>query len=187
MIEADSSPLSQTIIECLKYATTGDLPPNTKGGAFVHDPAMANEREVKAEVKLRFRNCNAERLVVTRKLQVTVKKGAASHTMKTLEHSLAYSDDKGEANKVRLLACKDLLPCTCSERSQQRRTLSTKCAELDEELPIQLGVSKAILENVIFCHQEDSNWPLSEPAALKKVSEGVDFYLYFSLNLITTT
>lgn len=31
-----------------------------------------------------------------------------------------------------------------------------------------LGVSKAILENVIFCHQEDSNWPLSEPSVLKK-------------------
>lgn len=26
-----------TIIECLKYATTGDLPPNSKGGAFVND------------------------------------------------------------------------------------------------------------------------------------------------------
>lgn len=29
-------------------------------------------------------------------------------------------------------------------------------------------MSKAILENVIFCHQEDSNWPLAEPAGLKK-------------------
>jgi AAA15 family ATPase/GTPase len=28
-----------TIIECLKYATTGLLPPNTgKGAAFIHDP-----------------------------------------------------------------------------------------------------------------------------------------------------
>lgn len=30
----------QTIVECLKYATTGDLPPNSKGGAFVHDPQV---------------------------------------------------------------------------------------------------------------------------------------------------
>jgi len=29
-----------TIIECLKYATTGDLPPNAKGGAFIHDPTV---------------------------------------------------------------------------------------------------------------------------------------------------
>jgi DNA repair protein RAD50 len=30
-----------TIIECLKYATTGDMPPNTKGGAFIHDPTVS--------------------------------------------------------------------------------------------------------------------------------------------------
>jgi hypothetical protein len=33
---------SKTIIECLKYATTGDLPPNSKGGAFIHDPKVRN-------------------------------------------------------------------------------------------------------------------------------------------------
>jgi DNA repair protein RAD50 len=32
-----------TIIECLKYATTGDLPPNSKGGAFIHDPKVTLE------------------------------------------------------------------------------------------------------------------------------------------------
>lgn len=46
--------------------------------------------------------------------------------------------------------------------------ISTKCAEIDAEIPQLLGVSKAVLENVIFCHQEDSYWPLAEPAALKK-------------------
>ena len=39
---------------------------------------------------------------------------------------------------------------------------------MDQEIPHLLGVSKAVLENVIFCHQEDSYWPLSEPATLKK-------------------
>lgn len=51
---------------------------------------------------------------------------------------------------------------------QKRNTISTKCSEMDEEVPLLLGVSRSILENVIFCHQEESNWPLSEPAALKK-------------------
>lgn len=31
----------QTIIECLKYATSGELPPGSKGGAFVHDPKVS--------------------------------------------------------------------------------------------------------------------------------------------------
>lgn len=39
---------------------------------------------------------------------------------------------------------------------------------MDSEIPQLLGVSKSVLENVIFCHQEDSYWPLAEPAALKR-------------------
>lgn len=39
---------------------------------------------------------------------------------------------------------------------------------MDAELPLHLGVPKAILENVIFCHQEESNWPFSESSILKK-------------------
>ena len=40
----------KTIIECLKYASTGEHPINTKGGAFVHDPKLARDFEVKARV-----------------------------------------------------------------------------------------------------------------------------------------
>lgn len=36
--------VAQTIIESLKYATTGDQPPNTKGGAFIHDPKVLKHR-----------------------------------------------------------------------------------------------------------------------------------------------
>lgn len=85
-----------TIIECLKYATTGDQPPNTRGGAFVHDPKMANEKEVKAQVKLRFHAANSTRMLVVRNLSVTVKKTGMA--MKTLESILALADsnvDKG--------------------------------------------------------------------------------------------
>ncbi|KAJ3356047.1 DNA repair protein rad50 [Entophlyctis luteolus] len=47
-------------------------------------------------------------------------------------------------------------------------SITSKCAELDAAIPEQLGVSRAILDSVIFCHQEESFWPLSEPATLKK-------------------
>ncbi|PCH40037.1 hypothetical protein WOLCODRAFT_162047 [Wolfiporia cocos MD-104 SS10] len=134
-----------TIIECLKYATTGDQPPNTRGGAFVHDPKMANEKEVKAQVKLRFHAANGNRMLAVRNLSVTMKKNGAL-TMKTLESILGLAD----------------------EQRGKRGAISTKCAEMDAEIPQLLGVSKAVLENVIFCHQEDSYWPLAEPSVLKK-------------------
>jgi DNA repair protein RAD50 len=78
----------QTIIECLKYATTGEQPPNTRGGAFVHDPKMAAEKEVKAQVKLRFRAANGNDMMITRNLSVTLKKSAGM-AMKTLESLLS--------------------------------------------------------------------------------------------------
>lgn len=90
-----------TIIECLKYATTGDQPPNTRGGAFVHDPKMANEKEVKAQVKLRFVSASGTRMLAVRNLSVTAKK-TSGLTMKTLEGILALADSNVEkGSKVR--------------------------------------------------------------------------------------
>jgi DNA repair protein RAD50 len=50
----------------------------------------------------------------------------------------------------------------------ERVSLSHKCSELDKQIPQLLGVTAPILEHVIFCHQEDSSWPLQEGAVLKK-------------------
>jgi len=140
-----------TIIECLNYITTGNMPPNTKGGAFVHDPKLVNEKDVKAQVRLRFRDAKKDRYNVVRNLQVTTKKGG-NLSMSTLEGILQF--DKEETDAV-------------GAKRKRNTTISSRCAEIDTEIPRLLGVSTSILENVIFCHQEDSNWPLSEPAKLK--------------------
>ncbi|EGC41331.1 DNA repair protein RAD50 [Histoplasma capsulatum var. duboisii H88] len=131
-----------TIIECLKYATTGDLPPNSKGGAFIHDPKLCGEKEVLAQVKLSFKSVSGARMVATRSLQLTVKK--TTRQQKTLEGQLLMVKD-GE-----------------------RTSISSRVAELDQIMPQYLGVSKAILDSVIFCHQDESLWPMSEPSVLKK-------------------
>ena len=46
-------------------------------------------------------------------------------------------------------------------------SMSSKCADVDKEMANLLGVSKAVLNNVIFCHQEESNWPLEDPKHVK--------------------
>ena len=132
-----------TIIECLKYATTGMQPPNSsKGGAFVHDPKLCGENEVMAQVKLSFRSSSGAKMVVTRSLQLSVKK--ATRSLKALEGNLLMVKD-GE-----------------------RTSISSRVAELDQIIPQYLGVSRAVLDNVIFCHQDESLWPMSEPSVLKK-------------------
>lgn len=58
-------------------------------------------------------------------------------------------------------------------RDGKKMSLSSKCGEIDREMISALGVSKPVLNNVIFCHQEDSNWPLSEGKALKEKFDSI--------------
>lgn len=134
-----------TIIESLKYAVTGSLPPGVKAGqSFVHDPKSIGQSSVKAAIKLRFNNTQGMSMVVSRSMEVAQKKTTAS--FKALDGTIRTQDrDTGE-----------------------RVTMSHKCTELDKTIPYYLGVSKPILEHVVFCHQEDSSWPLQEGAVLKK-------------------
>lgn len=67
--------------------------------------------------------------MVTRSLQLTQTK--AKQTLKTLESLLA----------------------TVDPASGEQVSISSRCAQLDNEMPFHLGVSKAVLQNVIFCHQ----------------------------------
>ncbi|THW24405.1 hypothetical protein D6D24_00051 [Aureobasidium pullulans] len=130
-----------TIIECLKYATTGDQPPNSKGGAFIHDPKLCGEKEVLAQVKMSFLATTGAKMVSTRSLQLTVKK--TTRSVKSLEGQLLMI------------------------KEGERTSISSRVAELDQLMPQYLGVSKAVLDSVIFCHQDESLWPLSEPSKLK--------------------
>jgi DNA repair protein RAD50 len=83
-------------------------------------------------------------MVAVRSMEVTQKK--ASLSFKQLDGVLRMMD----------------------QETGQRVSLSHKCSELDKQIPGLLGVSKAVLEHVIFCHQEDASWPLMEGAVLKK-------------------
>ncbi|NWI58204.1 RAD50 protein, partial [Calyptomena viridis] len=131
-----------TIIECLKYISTGDFPPGTKGKTFVHDPKVANETDVRAQIRLQFRDVNGELVAVQRSMVCTQK--AKTPEFKTLESVITRT------------------------KHGEKVSLSSKCAEIDREMISALGVSKSVLNNVIFCHQEESNWPLSEGKALKQ-------------------
>lgn len=134
-----------TIIECLKHACTGELPPNARSGhSFIHDPKVAGETETKGQIKLRFKTAAGKDVVCIRSFQLTQK-----------------------ASKLEYKAIESVLQ-TIDHRTGEKVCLSYRCADMDREVPALMGVSKAILENVIFVHQDEANWPLAEGAILKK-------------------
>lgn len=131
-----------TIIEALKYITTGELPINTRGGAFINDPKIVQKLINTAMVSLEFHSVNGEQVKIKRTLQATVKNSTL--TQKTTETSLSvFRDDKWEMSV-------------------------TKNADVDKELAAHFGISSSLFENVIFCHQEEANWILSEPINVKR-------------------
>lgn len=69
----------------------------------------------------------------------------------------------------------------------QKVCLSYRCADIDREIPALMGVSKAVLENVIFVHQDEANWPLQEGAVLKKkfddIFSATRFVLLISMSI----
>jgi DNA repair protein RAD50 len=109
---------------------------------------MTDSTEVKAHIKLKFNNRTSNICVAVRSLQVTRKRTKLEY--KALEGVLRTTDTNGE-----------------------NVALSMKCTDMDRVIPENLGVSPAILENVIFVHQEDSNWPMQEGSVLKKKFDDV--------------
>jgi DNA repair protein RAD50 len=57
---------------------------------------------------------------------------------------------------------------TINPHTGEKVCLSYRCADMDREIPALMGVSNAVLENVIFVHQDESNWPLQDSSTLKK-------------------
>jgi DNA repair protein RAD50 len=112
---------------------------------FLHytDPRQSGTKQTKAAVKLRFTSRNGQPTVILRSMELTQNK--TTLTFKQLDGVIRTQDESGK-----------------------RVALSHKCSELDSQVPVLLGTSKAILDSVLFCHQEESNWPLQEGAVLKK-------------------
>ncbi|XP_048130472.1 DNA repair protein RAD50 isoform X2 [Rhodamnia argentea] len=134
-----------TIIECLKLCCTGELPPNARSGhSFIHDPKVAGETETKGQIKLRFKTAAGKDVVCIRSFQLTQK-----------------------ASKMEFKAIESVLQ-TINPHTGEKVCLSYRCADMDREIPALMGVSKAVLENVIFVHQDEANWPLQDPSTLKK-------------------
>ncbi|XP_035775418.1 DNA repair protein RAD50-like [Anopheles albimanus] len=134
-----------TVIECLKYGLTGELPPGTNRGiGFVHDPKIFSTVESLGQVKLMVKDVSGNSVTAIRSMKTTQK--GKLPKFETLDSTIVLEN------------------CKTKEKTQMTRS---RAVDVNNEMCDAMGVSKAILNNVIFCHQEDSCWPLEEPKVLK--------------------
>lgn len=92
---------------------------------------------VRAQIKLAFHTADQRSILAIRSFQLTQKKGG----------------------KREFKATESIIKTTNS--AKEVTSISNKCAEIGKLVPQLMEVSAPVLENVIFCHQEDSNCKLS--------------------------
>ena len=130
-------------------ATAGSLPPlSSNGKTFINDPKITGNTEIKGSIKLKFLTPRNKEVLIVRNFQLSLKKN--KYEFKRLEQVLKSINSNGELV-----------------------TINSTCMDTDKQVPLLMHASKAILENVIFCHQEEINWPFSESGNLKKVFDEI--------------
>jgi DNA repair protein RAD50 len=105
---------------------------------------VSGRASIKGKLKLSFTSTSAKKIVAVKLFQLT-QKANGKREYKQLDSVLKTTGSDG-----------------------QEITISHKCSDMEKLVPNLLGVSKAILDLVIFCHQEESLWPMSDSKALKE-------------------
>ena len=137
-----------TLIESLLHACAGKLPDGDRC-TFVYDPKVAGSTQVHAQIRLVFHARAGCEMQVVRSFGVTQSRGKL--TFQTSDTTLAVKDE------------------TTHDITHQ----TYKVKDADRMMPELLGVSQAVLEHVVFCHQEDCNWPLGPPAEVKRIFDSI--------------
>lgn len=92
-----------------------------------------------------MQNSIGDKITVCRSMKTSVaKRGAAGLKFETLDSTIHVDLDG------------------------KHESISKRCADTNAEMAHVMGVSKAIINNVLLCHQEDSSWPLDEGKKLKE-------------------
>ena len=131
-----------TIIECLKFISTNTFPPSSnQGKTFLTDPKSILNNQTHSEIMMTYHSEDGKLFKAIRKMQLT-----ANNEMKSISHNLNEICENGKILNI-----------------------GHRIDDLAKLIPMHLGVTKGILDNVIFCHQENIFWPFESNENLKQI------------------
>ncbi|KAA0202596.1 hypothetical protein HAZT_HAZT001653 [Hyalella azteca] len=133
-----------TIIEALKYITTGEKPPGSNGGrSFVHDPKISREVKSRGQIKLRVITAAGEKFDLVRSVEVVQKPQGLK--FESLDQTITRTGPDGQKIQV-----------------------SNK---INWNLAALKNIFRKVILAVWF--QEDSNWPLDEGKKVKEKFDAI--------------
>ncbi|OMJ81185.1 hypothetical protein SteCoe_18411 [Stentor coeruleus] len=138
-----------TILECIKLACTGVFPPNSDNGKwFIFDAKLLQKNEIHASVSVTLQSQTLSSIKITR------------------SYLLQRKGEKAELRKV-----ENLITRLNDQGKEYEKSL--RIGEMDHIVNTAMGLNSAILQYVCFCHQDESLWPFSDSATLKKVFDQI--------------
>lgn len=170
-----------TIVEALKYVITNEQPPNSKNGAFLYDINLINMNKngllnkIESYVKIKFISLidQKEYQLIRRLVQIRTNKKVS---IRTLESTLTckekpfiestYTEEEKQLFKK--------LKVNEIENYENKILLSgSKISDTDKNVLFHLNITKALVDNVLLVHQNDSTWPLSDSLNVKKRMDAI--------------
>ncbi|KAI2801275.1 DNA repair protein rad50 [Blomia tropicalis] len=144
-----------TIIDSLKYALTGNLPPNCDNEeCFVHDVQYSKRSMICGQTRLIFIDTQNKSTEITRNLSLFSPKQNNQTTIRFIQDDAIISQDNN--------------PIGVNNEALEFRSFE---------------ISRVVLDYIIFCHQEETNWPLSDGKVLKERFDDIFGYLKANLGL----
>ncbi|XP_055312928.1 DNA repair protein RAD50-like [Sitodiplosis mosellana] len=135
-----------TILESIKFALIAKMPPYcARGVGFITDPDILDLNETIGKVELTIKDTSGREIVISRKHKVCKDRKTGS----SVESTVSQFEN---GNQTPL----------------ERRVLGATGDVCDI-----MKVSKAIIDHVLFCHQEDASWPIDGDSVVKKIFEDV--------------
>ena len=129
-----------TIIDSLKYALTGNLPPNCDNEErFVHNVQYSKRSMICGQTRLKFIDSQNKSTDITRNLRLFSSKQNNQTTIRFIQDDANISQDNNPIG------------------------VNNEALEF-----WSFEISRVVLDYIIFCHQEQTNWPLSDGKVLKK-------------------
>ena len=145
LISGENGTGKTTIIESLKYATMGDI-----SKEMISDPKIWEVKRTDASVSLSFNSVDGKEYTITRKGSL-------------IDNKKRKSGNEFQAGECRV---------EVKTLDNQIKKIDISSSESKTQVPIFLGVSPSVLENVLFCHQQDSCWPVESSS--KELKERFD-------------
>lgn len=168
----------------------------------MHDVQFADKATIKGKVRLQYTDVDRRPTVVSRRMQTSFRQprngqpqvtftqlnsvikrldeGGGRHPWKSPATPAPAGQDGQEQEKSSTTPLQSPSPSTPNTPPTNSTTTTptttnnnNSTGDINNEVLASIGVNKAILNSVIFCHQEDTNWPLAEGKVLKERLNGI--------------